>query len=325
MDSQLMEAIEFLTMPFLMCLLLVGIHCYLGLHVLARGVIFVDLSLAQVAALGATVAMFFGLEGDSTGTYFVSLAATFFASGLFAIARRYENIFSQEAIIGVVYALGSAAVVLIVDRMAHGSEHIKELLIGKVLWVSRDDIVKTAIIYSGVGLVHAIFYKKFIALSMGQDTANSGMWDFLFYCLFGVVITSSVRIAGVLQVFSFLIVPALVSSIYFKSILARLAFGWALGLVLCFIGMAFSYLLDFPSGAFIVVCFTIVPVLIICASVIQIPSPLAQGAGVSAELAEVADEKAVDKELSPTLAQSSVATSTQTQKASDSDEPKVDS
>lgn len=263
-----MEAIEFLTLPFLMCLLLVGIHCYLGLHVLARGVIFVDLSLAQVAALGATIAVFFGLEGDSTGTYFVSLGATFIASGLFAIARRFEHIFSQEAIIGVVYAFGSAAVVLIVDRMAHGSEHIKELLIGKVLWVSKDDIAKTAVIYAGVGLIHGLFFKQFMRLSQGEDQPNRGLWDFLFYCLFGVVITSSVRIAGVLQVFSFLIVPALVSSIYFKSIFARLAFGWGIGVVLCFIGMSLSYLLDFPSGAFIVVCFTIVPILIVFASAI---------------------------------------------------------
>lgn len=268
----MMEAIEFLTLPFLMCLLLVGIHCYLGLHVLARGVIFVDLSLAQVAALGATIAVFFGLEGDSTGTYFVSLTATFIASGLFAIARRHEHLFSQEAIIGVVYALGSASVVLIVDRMAHGAEHIKELLIGKVLWVGEDDIIKTAIIYSGVGFIHALFYKQFIRISNGEPQAHAGLWDFLFYCLFGVVITSSVRIAGVLQVFSFLIVPALVSSIYFKSILWRLLFGWGLGLFLCLFGMTFSYLLDFPSGAFIVVCFTIVPVLIIGASVIQIPA-----------------------------------------------------
>lgn len=266
-----MEAIEFLTLPFLMCLLLVGIHCYLGLHVLARGVIFVDLSLAQVAALGATVAVSFGLEGDSTTTYFISLGATFLASGLFAIARRYDHIFSQEAIIGVVYALGSAAVVLIVDRMAHGAEHIKELLIGKVLWVSSHDVIKTAIIYSGVGLIHALFFKQFMRISHGEPQSRGGMWDFLFYCLFGVVITSSVRIAGVLQVFSFLIVPALVSSIYFKPIMKRLAFGWALGLVLCFFGMAMSYLLDFPSGAFIVVCFTIVPVLILGASVVKIP------------------------------------------------------
>ena len=194
-----------------MCLILAGIHCYLGLHVLARGVIFVDLSLAQVAAFGATLAVLFGFDHHSPATYFISLASTFIAAALFAIARRHERLFSQEAIIGIVYALASASVVLVVDRIAHGAEHIKDLLVGQVLWVTWRDVAKTAAIYGLVSLAHYVFRKPLIAASFNRaDPAHqtrTAFWDFVFYALFGVVITSSVSVAGVLQVFAYLIVP----------------------------------------------------------------------------------------------------------------------
>lgn len=261
------DVATFLAAPFVMCLVLAGIHCYLGLHVLSRGVIFVDLSLAQVAAFGATLAIYFGFEHHGPATYFISLGSTFVAAALFALARRHEKLFSQEAIIGITYALSSAAVVLVVDRMAHGAEHIKDLLVGQVLWVTWPDVIKTTAIYAGVGLVHYIFRKPLIKASFGSSKGTSpAKWDFLFYALFGVVITSSVSLAGVLQVFSYLIVPSVVSTLFFTSIRARLLFGWAFGFVLSLIGMILSYRWDVPAGAFIVVCFGIVPVILLVIS-----------------------------------------------------------
>lgn len=261
----MMDAITFLAAPSAMCLVLTGIHCYLGLHVLARGVIFVDLSLAQVAALGATATLAFGFDHESPAVYIFSLLATFLAASLFALARKQEKKFSQEAIIGIVYALGSASVILFVNRMAHGAEHIKDLLIGQILWVSWSDVLKTAVIYSGVGLVHYIFRHQLLAASFHSGKAES-RWDFLFYALFGVVITSSVHVAGVLQVFAFLIVPSLIGTLFFKTIKSRLIFGWTFGMLLSLIGMGLSFSLDMPSGAFIVVCFTLIPVLFLIAS-----------------------------------------------------------
>jgi zinc/manganese transport system permease protein len=263
-------AIQFLAAPFVMCIILAGIHCYLGLHVLARGVIFVDLSLAQVAAFGATLAVLFGFEHHSGAAYFISLMSTFIAAALFALARRYEDLFSQEAIIGIVYALASASVVLVVDRIAHGAEHIKDLLVGQVLWVTWGDVLKTSLIYGGVSLVHYIFRKPLIAASFQSQTgvrsSHGGIWDFLFYALFGVVITSSVSVAGVLQVFAYLIVPSVVSTLFYQSLRARLIFGWVLGFVLSAFGMALSYAWDLPAGAFIVVCFASIPVLMLLAT-----------------------------------------------------------
>jgi zinc/manganese transport system permease protein len=263
------EVALFLLAPFLMCLILVGIHCYLGLHVLARGVVFVDLSLAQVACFGATLALFMGFEHNSTSAYLISLAVTFLAAGFFALAKRYEKLFSQEALIGIVYALSSAAVVLVVDHLAHGAEHIKELLVGQILWVQWHEVIKTMIIYGIVGGIHFAFRKQLLRASTHTHEASKEQgffWDFLFYALFGVVITSSANLAGILQVFTYLIVPAIVAGVYFKTIRAKLIFGWCFGTLLSFVGLALSYYWDLPAGALIVVIFTLVPVLLLLAS-----------------------------------------------------------
>lgn len=258
-----MEVINFFLPPFVMCLVLVGIHCYLGLHVLQRGVIFVDLSLAQVAGLGSTVALLFEIEHHSTGSYFISLAHTFAVAALFAWARKFEEKISQEVLIGIVYALASASVVLVVNNLSHGAEHIKEILVGHILWVTWADVIKTAAIYSVVAGVHYYFRKELLGASFAGRSSKNAKWDFLFFALFGVVITSSVGVAGILLVFSFLIVPALVSTFFQSGIRGRLIFGWAFGFVISILGMVMSYLGDWPAGAVLVVCFTVVPLLLL--------------------------------------------------------------
>lgn len=269
MQTDWFQALQFLAAPFAMCLILAGIHCYLGLHVLARGVIFVDLSLAQVAAFGGTLAIFAGFDHHSPMTYLISLVSTFGAAALFALARRKEKLFSQEAIIGIVYALASASVVLVVDKIAHGAEHIKDLLVGQVLWVTWPDVIKTGSIYLAVSVIHYVFRKPLLAASFQPASRTSAFWDFLFYALFGVVITSSVSVAGVLQVFAYLIVPAVVGTFFFKTIRARLLFGWALGFTLSLSGLWLSYVWDLPAGAFIVALFAILPVLLLLGSSVR--------------------------------------------------------
>lgn len=263
MTISTMDVLQFLSLPFLMCIILAGIHCYLGFHVLTRGVIFVDLSLAQVAAFGTTLALLLGFEPTDTATYFISLACTFCAAGLFARARSLESKIPQEAIIGITYALGSAGIVLVLNGISHGSEQIKNLLVGQVLWVQWPDILKVAIVYSSVALIHMVWRRQFLAASEGTLGARQGFWDFAFYALFGVVITSSVNIAGVLQVFAYLIVPSVVANIWFKKLSHKLAFGWSMGFILSAAGMLWSYLADIPSGAAIVACFTVIPLVLI--------------------------------------------------------------
>ncbi len=258
-----METLSFFLAPLVMCLILVGIHCYLGLHVLKRGVIFVDLSLAQVAGLGMTVALLFDLEHHSTGSYLLAMGHTLVVAGVLAWARQFEKKISQEILIAIVYALASALVILVVNNVAHGAEHIKEILVGNILWVSWPEVMRTALIYAIVAALHWHFRKPMIASSFGQPGARSTKWDFVFFALFGVVITSSVGVAGILLVFSFLIVPALVSTFFRHDIKGRLFFGWALGIAVCLVGMAISYFADLPAGAVLVVCFTVIPILML--------------------------------------------------------------
>ena len=258
-----MEVINFFLPPFCMCLMLIGIHCYLGLHVLKRGVIFIDLSLAQVAGLGTSVALLFNIEHHSSASYFISLGHTFVAAILFTWARKLNHKLPQEVLIGIIYALASALIILVVNHLSHGAEHIKEIMIGHILWISWDDVIKTAIIYALVSGIHYYFRKQMIAVSFNQSVKNRSKWDLLFFALFGVVITSSVDVAGVLLVFSFLIVPALVSTFFQKGMKYQLIFGWIFGFFVCMIGMTISYFGDWPAGAILVVCFTSIPVLML--------------------------------------------------------------
>jgi zinc/manganese transport system permease protein len=246
--------------PFVVCLILVGIHAYLGLHVLARGVIFVDLSLAQIAAFGSTLAFLIGYDLHSGAAYVISLVATFVGAGVFALTRLRHARIPQEAIIGIVYAVSAAAGILAIDRAPHGAEHVKQMLVGSILWVTWVDVAKTAGIYALVGLFHWVFRNRFLALSFDENRAHREGWsvrgwDFLFYASFGFVITSSVEIAGVLLVFSFLVVPAVCAVLFSEAISTRLFLGWVIGFVVSALGCSASYVFDLPTGATVVCMF----------------------------------------------------------------------
>src|SRR5499427_4491858 len=210
----LAELFAILWAPFLMCLVLTGIHAYLGVHVLSREVVFVDIALAQIAALGATAAFLIGYEMDTWESYAFGLSATVLGALVLALTRSQHRHVSQEAVIGVVYAVSSAAAVLLADRTPHGAEHLRGMLVGSILSVSGAEVVKVAALYAAIGAFHWVCRRPFFLISTRPAEAyRAGLavrwWDFLFYASFGVVVTSSVRIAGVLLVFSYLIVPAL--------------------------------------------------------------------------------------------------------------------
>jgi zinc/manganese transport system permease protein len=259
-----MDVFSFLLIPFIAGLILTGIHAYLGLHVVERGVIFVDLSLAQIAALGTTVAFLAGNDLHSTTTYFWSPGFTFIGAAIFALTRVHrETRIPQEAIIGIVYAVSAAAAILAMSKAPEGTEHLKDMLVGNILTVDWPEIIKTAVLYALVGLFHFIFRKKFLAISLDADAAqasglNVKFWDFLFYTSFGFVVTSSVAIAGVLLVFSYLIVPSVAAMMFARTIGRRLAFGWIMGAVVSALGIIVSFRADLPTGATIVCTFGVV-------------------------------------------------------------------
>jgi zinc/manganese transport system permease protein len=262
--------LELLIAPFVVCLILTGIHCYLGIHIVSRGVIFVDLALAQVAALGSTVALLAGYELGSTQTYMISLGFTFFGAAVFALGRMREESVPQEAIIGIVYAVSSAAAILVLDRAPHGAEAIKAMLVGSILFVTWPQIIKITIVYLAVAVLHLLLRKKFLLISMNPVLARQNglwirFWDFIFYITFGFVVTSSVRIAGVLLVFSYLVVPAVCAMFFAKSVSSRLVIGWCLGFIGSVAGLYASAQWDLPTGASIVTVFGVI--LAICAVV----------------------------------------------------------
>ena len=252
--------LKWMLLPFLACLVLSINHVYLGIHVIARKVIFVDLALAQIAALGATYALTLGYDAysDAFTVSLFSLAFTFVGAGAFAIARMRKERVPQEAFIGIIYAAASAAAILILSKSPTGGEELKHMLVGDVLLVSLPAIVNMAVLYGTIGLFHIVFRKKFLAISFDPEAAeasgiNVRLWDILFYMSFGVVITKSVAIVGVLLVFSYLVVPAVIAQMWSDTVRGRLFLGWLIAILASTVGILWSFYRDYPTGPAVVV------------------------------------------------------------------------
>jgi len=256
----MLELILFMLPPLVASLVIVAIHAYLGIHVLQREIIFVDLALAQIAALGTTVGFLLGIHVEDDASYLFSFAFVFLGSAIFALTRMRRQTIPQEAMIGIVYAVATAAAILVADRAPGGAEHIKEILTGSILWITWPAIWKILAIYVIVAAFHWLLRRKFMLISEDYDRAAAEqgwwvkLWDFLFYISFGVVIVMSVRVAGIMLVFSYLVVPAAVSMLFSKRWWTKLLIGWSVGMTASLLGLYFSYKLDFPSGP-AVVCF----------------------------------------------------------------------
>ena len=252
--------IELLFWPLVAGLVFTGIHAYFGLHVLARGVVFVDLSLAQVAALGLTVAILAGHSVQSEAGYWYAFAFAIGGAVLFALVRPYEKALQQEAVIGIVYAVSASLGVLALDRAPQGAEHIKQLLIGSILTVTPQEVAELAILYGAIGAVHLIFRRPLVEVSFDPALAAARrrrvfLWDVVFYGSFALVVTSSVRIAGVLLVFSYLIVPAALAGLFAPGLRQRLVLAWTFGAAVTAAGLYASWTWDLPTGPAIVTAF----------------------------------------------------------------------
>ena len=255
--------LTFLAAPIAAGLIIAGIHAYLGLHVVERGVIFVDLSLAQIASLGAAIAVWRGADPHDPSIYWMSLIFTLIGAAIFAGIKGQEAHIPQEAIIGISYAVASAAVIITMSKATGEAEHLKDMLVGNILSVQWPEVYLTGAIYAAIGLFHWVFRKRFLEISQDpKAVAARGIsvrfWDFLFYASFGLVVTRSVAIAGVLLVFCYLIVPSVGAMLWATKIGSRLAIGWVMGLFVSALGMYFSVQFDLPTGAAIVCTFGLV-------------------------------------------------------------------
>ncbi len=251
-----MDYLYFLLWPFVACVVLVGIHVYFGLHIIQRGIIFVDLSLAQIAALGTTVAFLVGYAPESRVAYLFSLGFALIGATVFTLTRSIQGKVPQEAVIGIVYAVSSAAAIMAVSHQPEGAEHIRHLLVGSLLTVTPAAIGKTALVYAAIGMFHWFYRRRFLSLTFGAATpSRAALWDFLFYATFAMIVTSSVVICGVLVVFVFLVVPSVFAALQTDRIGLRLALGWVFGLAGAAAGIVLSFVMDTPTGATIVCTF----------------------------------------------------------------------
>jgi zinc/manganese transport system permease protein len=246
------EAFNLLWLPFLVAVVLTGIHAYLGLQVLARNIIFVDLALAQIAALGATVAFMLGHAVGSQGSYAYSALFTLAAAMLLAATRNWSGRIPQEALIGVIYVVAAACAFLLVEKAPQGTEHIKQVLTGNILTTGADDLLAVVPLYIVIG---ASLWATRARLADPGAGWRGWLWDFFFYACFGIVVTSSVALAGVLLVFSFLIIPAAIGVLYADSVGRQLAIGWAVGMAASLAGLVASYAWDLPTGSTMVCMF----------------------------------------------------------------------
>jgi zinc/manganese transport system permease protein len=255
------DLLTLLAPPFAASLLFVAIHANFGLHVLRRGVIFVDLALAQMSALGATVAFAVGHVPTSSAGLVYTFLFSAIGAALLTASRGLPKAIHTEAYIGILYVVATAATILVVDRSPQGAEHVKQMLVGSILTVSLDDLPKFALLYGAVGAFHWLARRPLLAASEAAAAGQARsplIWDFLFYLTFGVVVTSSVATAGVLLVFCFLIIPAIIGSLFTRRVAGALWIGWLGGGTASAVGLAASFEMDLPAGAAMVLAFALV-------------------------------------------------------------------
>lgn len=258
MSADLSVVWEVMKWPLAACLLFPPLMVYLGLHVVKREVIFVDLALAQVATLGTCVALLMGYHFDDRLTFWISLGVTFVGAAFFSWSRSSKKeAVPQEAIIGITFVVAAAGVILLLSRVAGGKEELEHLLTGDILNVTKAEIGQRALLFAALGGFYAAFHNRFVLISSDPEGAfASGMrvrlWDFLFYASFALVVVSFVRIAGVLLTFAYLIVPAVCGTMLAQQWARRLTIGWVVAALASLLGLWASYQMDLPTGAAIV-------------------------------------------------------------------------
>jgi zinc/manganese transport system permease protein len=248
--------IDLMIPPIAAALLILSIHAYLGLHVIAREVIFVDLAFAQIAALGATGALLVGFDHGTTASLAWSLAFTLLGALVFSFTRMETSAVPQEAIIGITFVLASAAVILLAGFTAEGTEHLQETMTGTLIWVDWATIARLATVYAALGAFHYVLRRHFLAVSFAPvRVENARLWDFLFYASLGFVISFSVEIAGVLMVFSALVIPAVIAFLFTNRLGVALVLAWLSGAVAIVGGIGASFYWDVATGPLLVCSF----------------------------------------------------------------------
>lgn len=258
-----MSVWELLLPSAVLCALMLVTHTYFGLHVLARGIIFVDLALAQVAVLGASFAFMLGYDTHGNAAHAFAFGAALLAGAAFAGLRRITDKVTREVTIGCVYVVATAMTIVILSRSNQGMEELKTMLNGNLLFVRWQQILVLAAAYGALAALHAVFFRRFYVLSFGDSGKgrNGFFWELLFFASFALVITLGVDLAGVLLVFAYLIIPAFSAALVVRTFGMRWLLGVVLGLAGSALGLWLSFTADLPTGATLVAVLGSLPII----------------------------------------------------------------
>ncbi len=252
------ETLLFLSTPIAASILMAGVLGYFGTHILTRGIIFIDIAIAQIAALGTMIGLLLGFAEESSGVQLLSYLATLVVIGSFAFLRTKQSVIPAEAVIGIIYCLGLAMALLLAERIPGGSNYITKTITGNILWVTWDKVLKIGLLFAGLGLIHLVFGAKFIALSEicridPSFKMRDKLYNLLFYATFCIVVVKSVQIGGIFLVFTLLIAPSVAAALFFQSWLSRIVWSWLIGIFGTVAGVLLSYSLNISNGPAIVV------------------------------------------------------------------------
>lgn len=254
--------LDLILAPLLVGLIIVAMNAYFGLHIIRRGVIFVDLAFAQIAALGSTVALLAGAHSGSPESWALTFGFTILGAAIFSLTRMEGHIVPQEAIIGIAYVVASALVILLTSFTPEGAEHVNETLTGSLIWTTWPTVAIVAVVYAAIGLFHYLARGRMRAITFEPDRVpRLRLWDFVFYFTFGVAITFSVTLAGVLLIFSTLVIPATIAFLFTARFNLALVIAWATGSVALMGGLLGSVVWDVTTGPLLVVAFGVALIL----------------------------------------------------------------
>ena len=245
----MLETLNFLSIQIVLLAVVTSVHTYLGLHVIRRGIVFSDLSLDQLAALGIIIGIGLGIQGGSTASYLVSFVAVLLGSFLLAYIKPKNKKIPHEAVIGIIYGLALVASIMVADKFSGGAAYVTQTLAGTMLWVSWPLVFVTVVVYVILSVFHYRFRDKFIAITEGSSgLQNENGWDLLFFISLGMITVLIVPIAGVLLAYGFLMIPAAIATLFTKDWGLALKIGWGVGFVASMAGLFSSYFFNLPYG-----------------------------------------------------------------------------
>ena len=253
----MIDNLLFLAAPITVSIILAGILSYFGNHILSRGIIFIDIAVAQIAALGTMIGLLLGFAEESGSVKMISYIFTIAVISVFALTKFKKQVISQEAIIGIFYFLALGIAMRLAEKIPGGSNFISKTITGNLLWVTWKSVLSCLIMIVGIGIIHVIFRRQFIKISDSKNGLPYSLWktrayELLFYITFSMVIVKAVPIGGVFFVFTLLIAPASAATLFTDSWKKRLIWSWIIGLTVAVAGMYLSYTMHISNAQAIV-------------------------------------------------------------------------